>query len=75
MHCLVFEIMAESENSCALVEKNWKKLPIFVFFKDARYIFNVVLHWKLCFKFRSICMLFGCQRCFYFIFYFLVLDV
>lgn len=72
IHCLAFEIMAESENSCAVpAEKNWKKLPVFVFFKDARYSFNVVLHWKLCFKFGSICMLFGCLRCFYSIFYFL----
>ena len=71
IHCLAFEIMAESENSCAVpAEKNWKKLPVFVFFKDARYSFNMVLHWKLCFKFGSICMLFGCLRCFYSIFYF-----
>ena len=42
----------------------------FVFFNDARYSFYVVLHWKLCFKFGSICMLFGCLRCFYSIFYF-----
>ena len=43
---------------------------LFVFFNDARYSFYVVLHWKLCFKFGSICMLFGCLRCFYSIFFF-----
>lgn len=71
IRCLAFEIMAESENSCAVpAEKNWKKLPVFVFFNNARYSFTVVLHWKLCFKFGSICMLFGCLRYFYSIFYF-----
>ncbi|KAK7836319.1 protein detoxification 43 [Quercus suber] len=41
--------MAESENSCAVpAEKNWKKLPVFVFFKDARSIFKMdILGWEI----------------------------
>uniref|UniRef100_A0A2N9HYZ5 Protein DETOXIFICATION n=1 Tax=Fagus sylvatica TaxID=28930 RepID=A0A2N9HYZ5_FAGSY len=40
--------MAENENSCAPAERNWRKLPIFVFFKDARRVFKLdVLGWEI----------------------------
>ncbi|KAL4601082.1 hypothetical protein ACB092_11G246400 [Castanea dentata] len=41
--------MAESENSCAVpAEKNWKKLPVFVFFNDARSVFKLdILGWEI----------------------------